>query len=554
MNMPELAIKDSKINSEKPRLKFYKYMTLERFMGSFKDYLEGRVYFADRDTLNDPMENIPLPRRIKGEWNRSPATVYDKLKTYKICSMTENPRNLAMWSYYAKDHTGVCVGFTLDLDDVLAQKDIECIEVKSDSSTIPVIRNIMGPEDITREVRENLFCRKLSDWRHEGEWRLIKPFKEDESRMVKIGIITEIILGYNCMFDFTMSYINLSEITIKQVKYKEEGEGISLYVPGDVAAVEGRFQSAEWNYEIMNCCAEINGWYGESQNVNIPDKIDGRPVVAINDKTFAECAGFTNVSIPASVVEIGVGTFAWNNNLKSITVEKENSMYYSDAGILYGKDNKIISYPNASGNIYIPETVKKIEHYAFCSCSELTSITFLRSVYISYASFVNCDKLEEIIFTNGVDSIEYEYKCDYVNEVEIPYLNKNFYCDGGVSYTVVFIINDETNMYNGYCPDLAIACEGKTKQIAIANLAELLQRFFTTAIKYNVEVTPPNSFEKIKIRWINYELYTATFDIHKTPVCFRSFFSCKNLKRIIIPKTVSHTKGFFPEHVEIITN
>jgi hypothetical protein len=546
--------KDSQSDGEEPTHKFYKYMTLERFMGSYKDYLEGKLYFADRDKLNDPMENIPLPRRVKGENGRSPIAVYDKLKTYKICSMTVTPRNLAMWSYYAKDHSGVCVGFTLDPEDVLAHRGIECIEVKSDIAFIPVIRDIDKPEDITREVREKLFCRKLADWRHEGEWQLLKPFKPGESRMVKIGAAMEIILGYNCTLDFTAPYFNLPEITVKQVKYKEEGEGISLYVPGDVVAVEGRFQNAEWDYEIMNHGAVIHDWYGESHNVNIPDKIDGRSVVAIGERTFVESAGLASVSIPVSVVDIGLGTFAWKPNLKSISVGEGNPKYYSDDGILYSEGNKIISYPSASGKITIPETVDKIERHAFCGCSELISVTFLRSVCISYASFDDCENLEEVIFANSVDSIEYEYKCDYVNDVEIPNLHKDARFDVGVSYSTVFKFNNKTNMYNGYCPDLAIACEGETKEIVFDNLVKLLQRFFSLSIKYNVTVPPPTSFEKVKEKWANYEVYFASFDIHKVPACFRPFFSCKNLKQVLIPKTVSHIKkDLFSEQVKIIT-
>jgi len=110
----------------------YKNIKLERFKTSYKDYLDGKVWFADKETLNDPMESVPLSDRFfvrdlkrryreeRRDFERrreEQAELYQKRKQQlddiKICSLMEKTDIFAMWSHYADEHRGVCIGFKI---------------------------------------------------------------------------------------------------------------------------------------------------------------------------------------------------------------------------------------------------------------------------------------------------------------------------------------------------------------------------------------------------------------------------------------------------------
>ena len=56
--------------------------------------------------------------------------------------------------------------------------------------------------------------------------------------------------------------------------------------------------------------------------LNIPSSIEGRPVVAIQQGAFSNCAALTAVTIPDSVTTIGANAFEGCVNLKSAVVSK----------------------------------------------------------------------------------------------------------------------------------------------------------------------------------------------------------------------------------------
>jgi len=74
----------------------------------------------------------------------------------------------------------------------------------------------------------------------------------------------------------------------------------------------------------------------------------------------------------------------------------------------------------------------------------------------------------------------------------------------------VFILNRETNMYNGFIPDLAIASEGKTLEDVIAYAQELLRKFFNLALKYETDVPEPSTLEETYEKWRGYKVMYVT--------------------------------------------
>lgn len=150
---------------------------------------------------------------------------------------------------------------------------------------------------------------------------------------------------------------------------------------------------------------------------SIPNSVE-----TIGMRAFFSCKQLTTVSIPASVTTIGETPFSWCTNLTTITVDKANTAYCSQDGILFNKDmTTIVRYPPAKADtaytipasvitirnsafneakltaVTIPNSVETIEEYAFNACRALTVINIPNSVEtIELGAFNNCQKLTAI--------------------------------------------------------------------------------------------------------------------------------------------------------------
>jgi len=111
--------------------------------------------------------------------------------------------------------------------------------------------------------------------------------------------------------------------------------------------------------------------------------------------------------------------------------------FSSDANIYFAIEKEIlfnaskttlIAWPSASGEISIPNHVKRIEEYAFSGCSELSKIVMQNQIDVCDTAFSNCNKLlyENIVWPNS------DLK---VKDISLSTLNELFVCktlDNGV--------------------------------------------------------------------------------------------------------------------------
>lgn len=81
------------------------------------------------------------------------------------------------------------------------------------------------------------------------------------------------------------------------------------------------------------------------------------------------------------------------------------------------------------------------------------------------------------------------------------------------TYPMVFIFNEDENIYNGYIPDLTLYCEGETLEAVYACAEELIKYYFELAIKYDTEVIPPSTLEEVTKKWTGYKVSLISADI-----------------------------------------
>lgn len=159
-------------------------------------------------------------------------------------------------------------------------------------------------------------------------------------------------------------------------------------------------------------------------------------VKSIGNAAFEYCRGVVEIIVPNSVVYIddfafsqiphivynGSASWTYQNKYwgaRSLNGYVEGSLVYSDSS----KNNIITCFPNATGEIEIPNSVYSIEKNAFYDCSKLSKIIIPSSVtIIKEGTFYGCSNLTNVSIPDAVTHIEeYAFKyCTKLKAVTIP--------------------------------------------------------------------------------------------------------------------------------------
>ncbi|MDE6275276.1 MAG: leucine-rich repeat protein, partial [Clostridia bacterium] len=209
---------------------------------------------------------------------------------------------------------------------------------------------------------------------------------------------------------------------------------------------------SDYDYVVHNDKVYLTKYKGSSNDLTIPETIEGMPVVSIStifegnsslnsvvissgvkiiginafkncisltsvtygnnsqleriwDNAFYNCKVLTSIEIPSSVTDIATDAFYDCIGVESITVDSDNAIYKSDGDCLINmSDNTLVL---GCKNSVIPNYIIRIGQNAFYRCSELTSIEIPSSVTsIGSEAFSDCSGLTSIEIPSTVTRIE----------------------------------------------------------------------------------------------------------------------------------------------------
>ena len=134
-------------------------------------------------------------------------------------------------------------------------------------------------------------------------------------------------------------------------------------------------------------------------------------VTTIGWGAFAYCRRLTQMDIPSSVNVIGESAFVVCESLEDINVDQKNTIFASEDGVLFSKDETtIICCPEGKKGAYtIPSSVTTIGEKAFKYCRKLKEVTIPSSV----------KTIEEEAFLYCYDLTMVHWKGDYSNNVTV---------------------------------------------------------------------------------------------------------------------------------------
>jgi hypothetical protein len=558
-------------------IKLYKYMAAENFNQYSPDYLNGKLYFANRSALNDPLENISIINRTSSKSKDDNSLDIDPLEKYKICSMTTNPNNYVMWSHYAGNHKGVCLEVEID-KNILDNQKIK-LEKVIYSRRLPVILDFVYPDDFINgnyswaDVKKMLFY-KLHTWSYEDEWRLV--IESDEAKTFQIGCVTGIICGYKCLPKYIQSLRKTNNMPIEQVSLERtEKEGLYFSSNFEVNEPYGGFTNDTWSYSINDSGVTISKYYGHSNEVEIPQKFMGKFVVNIGENAFADNNEIKSVFLPSELTTIESSAFSGCSGLETINFNEKLK--------IIGK--KAFKNCDNIKAITLPASIEKICKCAFEGCNKLSTLTLLGNAFIENKAFMNCEQLLTVKICSNVKHIGNQafYECKMLNSFEIDGTvdfwgkhvftswnldvlkiksnNKYTYRDGTIfernNKRLLFCSNDVTRLFIPYNTSVInFSAIG-----ACNNLTEIIVDKDNKIYASIDGVLYDKKQKKIlfypRARTGNYTIPEGVVTIG-----YASFSNCEGLTSITIPKSVKkvcqyafggcyHLTEIFPNNIEL---
>lgn len=142
---------------------------------SLENLKENKIWVSHHSKFNDPFDSA---FSISGPLQKE----YSKYITNKaICCFSKRMDSILMWSHYANNHTGFCVGFDEDrLPENPLIFDVIYTDVFPDFNTSKIKTQTKIPGKVRLKETIPPLITKYCDWSYEDEVRLILELDPDK--------------------------------------------------------------------------------------------------------------------------------------------------------------------------------------------------------------------------------------------------------------------------------------------------------------------------------------------------------------------------------------
>ncbi|MBR1392268.1 MAG: leucine-rich repeat protein [Ruminococcus sp.] len=214
----------------------------------------------------------------------------------------------------------------------------------------------------------------------------------------------------------------------------EVNDAMTIYCPYDSSAAnfaaeygvrciytdcetEGDFQYKLYDEEDEG--VYVVKYMGDSKNVVIPETLGGKKVTVIGSNAFRGNTVMQSLKIPEGVTRIYWGAFRncsaltdieFPESLEDIDLDAVMDSLWYDTLIENGQmviaGNFLLDGSAVSGDVVIPEGVKRIKDGAFEENNNITSVKLNEGLeYIEYRAFAGCENLKKIEIPESVENI-----------------------------------------------------------------------------------------------------------------------------------------------------
>ena len=151
------------------------------------------------------------------------------------------------------------------------------------------------------------------------------------------------------------------------------------------ASEDGVLYSKDYKYLVV-CPPGKNGVVNVNENT-----------IYVCDYSFFTCTNVTDINIPESVEDLGLGCFYETDSLENINISPYNKYYVEEDGVVYNKAKTTLvkCVDTKDTSVTIPNTVVNIAKFAFYECNELKGPLKLPDnlKFIGEYAFFNCESI-----------------------------------------------------------------------------------------------------------------------------------------------------------------
>jgi hypothetical protein len=211
---------------------------------SMELFVNRKLWFARPDSLNDPFEcqfdfenwfELGLfPHTSESDIITIKKNASDRFNNLGVCSFSKTRKNLLMWSHYADEHKGFCIGFNETIlsktTAVIKAVDVKYQAERPQKSVIKSFKVDEGKPEVILdpEAMYSIVGIKYTHWKYERERRLIMAYSNAYS--FKPESVVSITLG--------LRMPKRDKDTLKQLLSSSQWSHLRWY---DTEKVKGRF-------------------------------------------------------------------------------------------------------------------------------------------------------------------------------------------------------------------------------------------------------------------------------------------------------------------------
>ena len=334
------------------------------------------------------------------------------------------------------------------------------------------------------------------------------------------------------IFILLMLFSEITTLASKAVfaRSKDTGNHMELQAECRNAAVN-RITDSTGNYEYIileDGTAEIIQYLKEERTVKIPAVLDGHTVTGIgappgSGGAFSNKSSVVSIEIPDTVTDIGNGAF-WHTGIKKITIPESVVRIGMEAfgGCLNLK------------SLYIPQNVEKIERNIIASSNNVTEIEVdsRNAVYASIDGVLyNKDITALLTMPGGKDMAGFQ-----IPESVVRIGNLAFSDYGQASFTELVIPDSVTVLEGGAfhgCRNLRKAVMGENVVVIDSGAFSGCGSLSEVVLNGKVRVIGSRAFSDC------YDLAKINIPDSVREIGDSAFYDCGSLKEVSIPESVT---------------
>ena len=261
-------------------------------------------------------------------------------------------------------------------------------------------------------------------------------------------------------------------------------------------------------------------------------------VESIGGNAFRGCSSLQTITFPASVTSIGESVLGECTALVSINVNSANTHYRSQDGVLFtAAMDSLLAFPNMKYTDYqIPAGVSVIGRSAFRSCDNLKSVVLPDGLTtIGSSAFFGCSQLTTFDIPASVSDIGSGALagCTLMVDIKVAEGNQHFKTDYGVLYTI-----DGKTV-------IQYPCARPDKHYSILNTCDsvgYLSFYGTIFLKSVYLPAGISTIEQNTFFWSSIE--RVVIDEGLKSIHMNAFADCESLKSVYLPSTLTEVESY----------